>query len=166
MRTFKLVVTFAVTLLGVGWSEARAATATANSEATVVPAIAIAKDRDLDFGQVVAGGTSGTVTMSTAGVRTVSGGTTLGNPGNKGPAIFLVTGQPGAGYGIILPDPIDLLNGGPSMLVDNFTSTPSGSGIMSGAGEQSVNVGAVLHVGANQPPGTYTNTFDVTVAYN
>jgi hypothetical protein len=34
------------------------------------------------------------------------------------------------------------------------------------AGNDTFNVGATLVVGANQPSGVYSGTFDVTVAYN
>ena len=54
------------------------------------------------------------------------------------------------------------------MTVDNFVSNPSGTGLLSASGSQTVNVGATLNVAANQVAGTYENTTDlkVTVNYN
>jgi hypothetical protein len=55
------------------------------------------------------------------------------------------------------------------MIVDNFASNPSGAGlVLSGAGAQTVTVGATLNVNGSQTPGTYTSAtpFTVTVNYN
>jgi hypothetical protein len=53
------------------------------------------------------------------------------------------------------------------MVVDTFTSNPSGTGTLAG-GTQNLNVGATLNVGSSQASGTYTNAagFTVTVNYN
>ncbi|MBN2682921.1 MAG: DUF4402 domain-containing protein, partial [Bacteroidales bacterium] len=40
------------------------------------------------------------------------------------------------------------------------------SSTLDGAGESNLKVGATLNVEANQNPGLYTGSFDVTVAYN
>src|SRR5439155_5294051 len=62
-------------------AQLNSASTSASALATIVPAIAISKVADLDFGSVVAGGTSGTValTASASPTRTGTGGTTLGN---------------------------------------------------------------------------------------
>ena len=165
MRTFMLAAAVAVTLTGVGGSVARASVS--NSSADVVVAIAIVKNQDLRFGRMLSGSTPGTVVITTGGVLQAAGGVVPVPPDDHGPAIFFVTGHAGNGYSIVLPaGAISLESGLNTMTVDGFTSTPSGVGILSGAGEQTVHVGATLHVGANQPPGTYTQSFDVTVAYN
>jgi hypothetical protein len=53
------------------------------------------------------------------------------------------------------------------MVVNAFTSTPTGTGALTG-GSQDILVGATLNVGAAQPAGTYTNLTGlvVTVNYN
>ena len=53
------------------------------------------------------------------------------------------------------------------MTVENFTSTPSGSGTF-GPGVQPICVGATLNVNANQEAGVYVSTenFVVTINYN
>jgi len=170
MKTLKLAVAIAVALMGVGWSAARAqpneTSTSAGSTAEVVKAISIASQKDLNFGDVFAGATAGKVVLSTTGKRSVTGGTTLGDGSNASAAIFLVRGEPGTGYTITLPHAINLQSGSNNMLVDAFTSTPPNAGILGIFGEQMFGVGASLHVGASQAPGTYTNTFEVTVAYN
>ena len=53
------------------------------------------------------------------------------------------------------------------MVVDNITTTPTTSGTLSENGEQTIKIGATLHVEANQAIGTYENANEmtVTVAY-
>jgi hypothetical protein len=55
-----------------------------------------------------------------------------------------------------------------TMTVTAFTSTPSGTGTLSGAGAQTIDVGATLNVAASQVGGTYVSgtPFTVTVNYN
>ena len=172
MKTFSLAAAVAVALTLVAGSQASAATATANATAQIVVAISITKTDDLDFGDVAAGDVDGTVIMSPASARSATGGATLVNTGTGNAAAFDVVGEPNATYSISLPTSIVLNalvpNGlaGVGMLVDDFTSNPSLTGELNGSGTQALTVGATLHVGASQPSGTYTNTFDVTVAYN
>ncbi len=143
-------------------------TETASASATVVSAITITKDVDLDFGDVVASTTAGAVEMSTAGTRTASGGATLGNVGSSAAASFTVNGDASSSYAITLPSTAITLSDGATneMTVDTFTSDPGATSTLSGAGSDTVAVGATLNVGASQVSGAYTGTFDVTVAYN
>jgi uncharacterized protein DUF4402 len=145
---------------------AAAASATANVSASIVPAISISKDTDMNFADVVAGGSTGTVVLSAAGARSVTGGATLGNSAGASAASFTVSGDPSATYSITLPSSATISSGGNNMTVNTFTSNPSGTGTIGGGGTQSLTVGATLQVGANQVQATYAGTFDVTVAYN
>lgn len=165
MRTFTLVAAIAIALAGIGGGTARAS-GTADGLVSVGDPIFISKTRDLDFGNIVPGSLGGPVQMSTGGLRTLGGDLAPGPPADEGAAIFLVTGVPGESYSILLPDPFYLQGAGDDMLVDGIASTPSGSGVLGVGGDQSFGVGATLHVGANQAPGTYSQSFDVTVAYN
>jgi len=145
---------------------ASAASATANVSASIVPAISISKDTDMNFADVVAGGSAGTVVLSAAGARSVTGGATVGNSAGVAAASFTVSGDPSSTYSITLPSSATISSGGNNMTVNTFTSSPSGTGTIGGGGTQSLTVGATLQVGANQVQATYTGTFDVTVAYN
>jgi len=53
------------------------------------------------------------------------------------------------------------------MIVNAFTSNPSGTGKLT-AGSQTIQIGATLNVTGGQATGTYTSVtpFDVTVNYN
>jgi spore coat protein U-like protein len=142
------------------------ATTSANASATIVTAISLSKTSDLNFGNVVASGSTGTVVLTAGGARSVTGGASLGNTGSTAAASFTVSGQASATYSITLPSSTTITSGGNSMTVNTFSSSPSGTGALSGGGSQTLNVGATLQVGASQATGSYTGTFDVTVAYN
>jgi hypothetical protein len=142
--------------------------ATANTSATVITPIAISKTVDMNFGNIAVSPTiAGTVVLAPAGTRTKTGGVTLpAVNGTVAAASFTVTGLGTSTYSITLPSSITL-NGTPSgtMTVNNFTSTPSGTGALT-AGSQTVLVGATLNVSAAQAAGSYTNTTDMTVTVN
>ena len=134
----------------------------------VVP-ITISKATDLNFGTIQKGTTAGTVTLTPTGTRSKTGGVTLLSPtGTVQVASFTVSGTPSSTYTISLPSTYTIKYSTYSMTVNAFTSSPSGSGILSSGGSQTINVGATLSVGASQTSGTYTNAtgFSVTVNYN
>ena len=141
------------------------ATATANATARIITPISISKTADLNFGDVVASGSLGTVVLSTAGARSTTGGASLGNGAAVTAAAFTVNGQASATYAITLPASATVTSAGNTMTVNAFNSNPSGTGTLTG-GTQNLLVGATLNVGASQATGTYSGTFDVTVTYN
>jgi hypothetical protein len=51
------------------------------------------------------------------------------------------------------------------MAVDNWESDPATLGTLDADGSETINVGATLYVGANQPTGTYSGSFAVTFNY-
>jgi hypothetical protein len=149
------------------------ATDAATATATIVTPIAIAMTANMNFGNVAVTGTGGTVILAPASTRTISGGVTLPVvPGTVAAASFNVTGEGTYTYDITLPSADYTITnttgvGGETMIVNTFTSTPSGTGQLT-AGAQTLNVGATLNVSAGQVAGVYTNAtgFDVTVNYN
>ena len=154
-------------------AQTASASASASAKATIITPIAIAHVADLNFGNIVAGTATGTVTVDTEGNRTSSTGITLPNatPGTVNAAKFTVTGLANATYAITLPGSINISASeeGPTMAVNNFTSNLDetvGKGTLASDGKQTLSVGATLNVGAGQAAGDYTGTFNVTVAYN
>jgi hypothetical protein len=122
----------------------------------------------LAFGKFVAG-SGGTVTVSPGGARTWGGDVLLVSSGLGAAAQFLVSGNPNASYSISLPvGTVTLTSSSNTMEVNNFTSSPSPNGSLSGGvtGTQVLYVGATLTVGSNQAIGSYSGGFDVTVNYN
>jgi spore coat protein U-like protein len=151
-------------------AQTASASASASANATIITPIAITHEGkpDLNFGNIVAGTATGTVTVDTEGNRTSSTGITLPNAtlGTVKAAEFTVKGLANATYAITLPKSINIsTTGGETMTVDKFTSNPSRTGTLAG-GTQTLSVGARLNVGAGQVAGDYTGEFSVTVAYN
>jgi hypothetical protein len=145
-------------------------TASATATATIVTPIGIANAGNMNFGNVAVSAVAGTVILAPAGTRTTLGGVTLpATPGTVSAAHFNVTGTANFTYTITLPSiATTVTSGGNTMTVDVFTSFPSGTGTLSGAGAETIDVGATLNVGISQAAGTYVSgtPFDVTVNYN
>jgi len=148
-----------------------AANAIATSTSVVVAPIDITKTTDLSFGSFAVGATPGSVTVSPNGNRGVTGGVT-GMAGATTAALFSVTGQTGSTYTITVTG-TDLTSGANSMAftpvsdlsASAITSGTVAGGTLSGTA-QSLYVGGVLTVAANQAPGTYTGQVSATVEYN
>lgn len=175
----KVVTLFAAVVMIASFSNTVLAqsSTTATASATIVTPIAIAKNTDMNFGNVAVTSTGGTVVLTPAGVTTPTGGVTLPvtAPGDISAATFTVTGVTGYAYCITLPTSCTLsLAGSPLILmtVSDFISIPDATGTAPGAGiigdTGEVSVGATLHVDALQTAGVYTSAtpFTVTVNYN
>lgn len=85
-------------------------------------------------------------------------------------ARFRITGRRHQGIYITLPNQVILRNqAGQTMIADNFQYYASGFGqgigYINGNGAIELGVGAQLNVQANQMPGAYQGTFEVTVSY-
>ncbi|HTL06956.1 MAG TPA: DUF4402 domain-containing protein [Chitinophagaceae bacterium] len=165
----KLVLAALVMLVSASTSFGQA-TATATATATIVTPISITKNVDMNFGNVaVQTGTGGTVVLTPAGARSITGGVTLPVVnGTVTAASFTVDGQGTYTYAITLPSTdLTISSGSNSMIVNTFTSTPSATGALT-AGTQTLNVGATLNVSAAQAAGVYVSgtPFNVTVNYN
>jgi hypothetical protein len=147
---------------------AQSASATATATAVIVSPITLTRTADMSFGNIIADVDGGTVVLVPAGTRTLNGLTSPSLPGTVTAASFNVTGLASATYAITLPATHDITNGAQTMTVNAFTSDPTPTGALDGAGTQTINVGATLNVNANQAAGTYTNAagFTVTVNYN
>lgn len=155
-----------------GASEALAATANATSTGVVITPIAIAKTTDLSFGNIAASAAPGTVTVSPNGSRSFTGGAVAAG-GTSTAAKFDVTGQAGLTYSITLGGSASLSDGTNTMAFSRISDVTASaittgnvtSGTLTG-GAQSIYVGGVLSVGANQVANTYTGTVTATVDYN
>jgi hypothetical protein len=168
---FKLAA-MALALGGAG-SAMAANSATATSTSVVVTPIAVAKSVDMSFGNIAGGATSGTVTLTPAGVVSVTGGA-LKAGGTPAAAKFDVTGSGTLTYAIDYTGTATTLSNGSDTMPFAAISDTSASAKTSGtvatgtltAGAQSIYVGGVLTVGINQNAGTYTGNIAVAVNYN
>lgn len=152
------------------YGQGQVASATATSGATVIAPIEIAKNTDLNFGNIAVGTTNGTVEYQTSGTRVPQGGITLpATSGSPTLATFTVTGQGNYTFAITLPSTAHTIQSpaNNTMTVTAFTSDPPTVGTLV-SGTKVVTVGATLNATANQPVGIYTsvNPFEVKVEYN
>jgi hypothetical protein len=163
----------ALALCSAGSAMAAPTTATANSTSTVITPISITQKADLAFGKFIAG-SGGTVTVSTSGVRTNTGVTLIASTTTA--AKFDVSGEKNATYAITIPTSVTLTGGSGT---DTMSFAPVNdltaggavtgtvpSGALDGSGKQSIYVGGVLTVAANQVSGDYSGALNVGVEYN
>ena len=160
-----LVALFAISSLTVNAQ----VSAIAETSANIVGPISIIKNTNMSFGNVAVHPVNpGTVVLDPTSLRSKTGGVTLPViTGTVSAAKFTVTGAAGTTYSITLPAAVLLTNGGNSMNVNAFTSTPTPTGSLA-TGSEEIFVGATLNVAGGQASGLYTNTSDlvVTVNYN
>ena len=136
---------------------ANAASDTADALATVIAAIAIAQASDLDFGEGVQGDSTKVVAASTSE--------------NSENASFNISVEGIRAYTITLPGSATMITAGggtadKEIVVNTFTSFPSGTGALSVGGTQLLLVGGTrAALASNQMAGSYAGTFTVTVVY-
>ena len=176
-KLHKLVLAVGATAMMTGVMAADNATATAS--ATVLAPIAVSKSADLSFGNFAPTGSAGSVTIKTDGSRTGSS-VFLSTVNTVAPsaAKFDVTGSGASTYSIDYTGSSTALASTATesdtmayTMCSALTAAAACSGTVSSgtlsAGAQSIYVGGVLTVGANQAAHTdYTGTIKVTVAYN
>ena len=171
----KKIIAFSyMVLISASSSKIDAATSIAECTATIAPGITANKNTetstggDLTFGTIIPGSSSGTITITPlTSTRSSSGGVVLVNS-ISGPATFDVTGAANSPYTVTLPNngTITISNGSNTMTVNSFSASPtSGNSTLNSQGLSSFKVGGKLEVHANQPAGSYSGTFDVTVGY-
>ena len=168
MKTFKLFSLITIVgLASIGRSSAQA-TGNASASATIITPISITKQLDMNFGNIATNGTVGTVILAPDGSRTLTGGVTFPlATGTVTPATFQISGVSGFTYSITLPTAITIASGANSMIVNNFTSTPTATGTLTG-GSDTIKIGSTLNIVAAQVEGAYTTdgNFNVVVNYN
>jgi hypothetical protein len=139
------------------------------ADAIVLKPLSLIKKKDMDFGTLITSAAAGTATINpTTGAVTTTGGVTPVPSDPTSAGIFLGAGSRNAPYQIRIPkNPITLtrVGGTETMSVSSWT-LDGPTNRMIGANEAfQFGVGAQLTVAANQAPGTYVGTFDVTVHY-
>ena len=153
-----------------------AVSATATASATIVATLQISKQVDMDFGNLAVNANNGTCVLPPDAnpVRTITGGVQLpAVVGTVTAAQFQVDGEANYTFDITLPS-TDLVitnttsGNSETMIVNTFTSTPSGSGQLSAGGQATIYVGATCNVNGDQVPGLYVSAtpFEVFVNYN
>ena len=157
----KIALVAAVGVLAGFSGAAHAAQGTASATATILSPITVTKTADLAFGKIIAGASSGTVTISPAGSLTC--GAALTCSGTTAAAAFNVSGSSSEVVTISPDASVTLTSGANSMTAALNASASTLTLNASGAG--SFTVGGVLTVGASQSAGSYSGNFNVTVNY-
>ncbi len=155
----------AVALLGLSANAAaQSASSTINVEIES-RAITLANTGGLNFGKVLPYGSAGYVYVSPNGVGSTANAF-ISDATNVRASSWAVNGVPGAPFAVTLPTSVVINNGTENMTVTAFNRSGAAQQFLDAAGNGSFTVGARLNVGANQPIGVYTGTFNVTVSYN
>lgn len=146
---------------------AYAQTATGQAAADISDSLTLSQVDGLDFGTILPGAGTGRVNInrnngncSTVGSITLVGGCHRGE--------FAVTGVANAQVRITTDSaPITLTRqgGGATMTMDRLRINGGRNKSLSGAGTLTFYTSGRLQVGANQAPGVYDATFNVTVEY-
>ena len=127
----------------------------------------------LQFGAILPKG-GGTVTVTADGMCTTTGVQVIENSPCT-PAHLLVGGNRNNAFNITLPQSATIASGEHVMLIDSFTSNPSGAGSLNNLNLHhefpvtscaDLFIGATLHVEAKQPLGNYSGSFTISVAYD
>ncbi|PIR39076.1 MAG: hypothetical protein COV35_04240 [Alphaproteobacteria bacterium CG11_big_fil_rev_8_21_14_0_20_39_49] len=138
-------------------ANAMAADILGDATAEIVQQLEITQVNALNFGELTSSAVAGTAVASTG---SATGGVTVLTPGNA--AEFSVTGEPNSTYNIAVEPAVNLTNGVDSA---NATLTAPVSDITDGTGIDSFEVDGEIELAANQPSGTYTGTYNVSVNY-
>ena len=138
-------------------------------QARIIRSIAIAKTSDLVFGRISKPPTGlGTVTIdATTGLRTTAGAQGFDSP-TPSRAAFSVTGEGGQTFTVTVPPSFQMT--GPQPMTVTLTSSagasPTLGGVLGSQGSLTFGVGGSAPVDSTTPPGDYSGSFTVTVAYN
>ena len=169
MKNMKKIFVLIILFSGIMASSFAQVTIPASATAKIVTPITINKILDMSFGNIAVNPTApgGTVTLpaSSPATRTFTGGISFPTVTDVVQAAkFTVNGEGTSAYSIAIPGTITITSGSNNMTIVPV-SNPSGSGALVG-GTQDIYVGGTLTVGATQPVGVYTGTFNLTVNYN
>ncbi len=153
---------------------------TATATVDLVQAVTFAQVAPLRFGRVKGSSVDGTVTVSTLGARSATGGAKLGGRDKDvGAAQFTVQGAPGSSYGVASTTSPTATKQGPAssdiavldVTILTARSTAGGgeagigsfTGQLGGGGADTLLIGGTLVVPANAPGGIYEAEVSLSV---
>jgi hypothetical protein len=165
---------FAIAIVILGFSATSFAQGTSTKSATasakIVESLVLTNTVPLNFGTMTVPTTPATVTIAPGGVRTSTGTLSLLTIAPiSTDATYTVAGDNNATYVVTLPADgvVSIISGSNSMTVNAFKLTGDlTTRTLSGTGIGTFDVGATLGLSSGQAAGSYTGSFDVTVAYN
>jgi hypothetical protein len=154
-----------IAAFGMATSANAATTASANAQAVILDALSIniqASNPSLNFG-TIAVNTGGTVTVAATSGATASCGAGVICSGPSGSVGFDVIGAADQAVGVTLSSPTVSLTGPGAPMTANLNA--SAASLTLTGGSATLYVGGDLAVAGTQAAGSYSATFDVSVAY-
>lgn len=149
------------------------ATQSTTGTTKIIQPITLTKDTDLAFGSVVKpNASSNTVTIdASSGSRALTGGGDAAlAPSTSGRATYTVGGEGGQTFSISTPATFDMTRAGGSETITVTLTRSATTGTLSGslgsAGTATFGVGGSFAVSPTTASGSYSGSFDATVAYN
>ncbi len=143
-------------------SSAIASSGAGTTGVRIFRAVVVTKTSDLDFGKVIPGTSAANVTISQGGARTCA--TQLRCYGSTSAGSFHVVGASDQLVTVALARTTVTLSGGTSRNMTVTLATSTNSLLLAG-GSADFTVAGVLRVRANQPEGSYTGQYLVSVDY-
>ncbi len=122
----------------------------------------VSGDKAMKFGKAAGDADiSGTIVLNTSSQTSFTGGAhDMGDAPESGR--FKLVGDNGTAYTCSLPASIQLSNGGNSMTLDSFTTSPALTGTIGASGEVYFDVGATLHLAPGQVVADYSGNLTMT----
>lgn len=162
-KAFRRSLAAAVATVAVGLAsrDALATSQTGHANATILSAITVTENTQMNFGNIVPGASAGTLLLPTSGAPTATNVTYVSG---AVPGAWTAQGTSGQPMVVTL-DASDTVTGpGPAMTFDTFTTDAPATFTSASV---SFHVGATLHVGTvgTQTAGAYAGTYTVTVNY-
>ena len=149
------------------------ATQSTTGTTKIIQPLTLAKNSDLAFGSVVKpNSATNTVAIdASSGSRSVTGGGDAAlAPSTSSRATYTVTGEGGQTFSISTPASFDMARQGGSETITVALTQSAATGTLTGSlgnsGTATFGVGGSFPVAASTASGSYTGSFDVTVAYN
>lgn len=163
--------------VGMGSAAHAQQTESADATATVLAALQLTNDADLDFGNLVVSG-AGTSTVTAGGSRSCTADVTCAAGGSEAAAAFTVTGDAGTTVSVTVQDPtavgaeitlVHSANAGSTNNEHNIELTSlvdnSGGSYTNFSGSETFEIGGTIALDGSEIAGTYSASFDVTVEY-
>ena len=169
MRLKITLAALAATIAFASPGQAQTVSATAEARGLVLQPLTLSRVDDLDFGTVISTASGGDVTINAdSGFRTVTGGVAAG-PAAGNRALFSGFGSANQQVDLDLAYPAVLTSGANSIAITALGFDGGGgtstTRTIDGTGTFQIGVGGTFAIGANQPNGLYTATFQVTAEY-
>lgn len=144
---------------------AHAASAPAEAEAEILTPVALSAVTNLNFGLIASGATAGTVELTTSNTPTCVDVICVGTAAARG-SFQVTAAKQGQVIALSLTDNTITLDNPDGDTMDATLTLSNASITFDSASLQTVYVGGLLNVDANQPAGVYDADFEVNADYN